>query len=370
MRFRFPQSGSLIIRLALMTLFVLSMGEASASLEPLSVTLHPSTTVSALPSWAGTAAPVVTPETSSVEFSVPSLALDEEIGCFVLTTVFDDRGDGGPLVEWITPKGEKTLLSAGLGEVGVAPGPNVRTLLIPQSVTFDGGKVRVSFAGRFERLLTVVLRPARELSLAALPSDLSPALIDGAGQVLSSEEVSGKDPKPTSGDRSDGYLVHADLGTAPIRFDLPGTGDSTEYVVPVSANPSGCLLQAEIAGLDPESWIGVSLNGESRGSLAPAPFSLNDPGVLLDNGRIRLAGWRKSSLYLPGRLWKEGDNSLVLTLHRGQGDDSSPVLLRHVTVDVLFQSPAPETLSTGSLFGNPSPDLFHTGSPRPLPIAP
>lgn len=370
MRLLIPQFRNMSIRFLLMTLLCVSIGTARAALEPLSVTLHPATVISPMPAWAGGKAPIVAPESSSVEFSLPSMALEEEIGCFVLTTVFDDRGDGGPLVEWIAPNGDRTLLSAGLGDVGVSPGPNVRTLLIPQSVTLDGGKVRVSFAGRFERLLTVVLRPARELSLAALPSDLTPALIDGTGHVLSSEEVSGKDWIPTTGDRTDGYLVKADLGAAPIRLDLPGTGDSTEYVVPVSTNPSGCLLQAEVAGLDPESWITVSLNGESRGALAPAPFSLNDPGVLLDQGRIRLAGWRKVSLYLPGRLWKEGDNSLVLTLHRGQGDDSSRVLLRQLTCDMLFQSPSPETLSTGSIFGNPSPDLFHTGSPQPLPIAP
>lgn len=372
MSFRFPQSGTFVIRLALMTALFVASGEAGASSQPapLSVTLHPATAISPLPQWAGNVAPVVTPESSSVEFTLPSLAFEEEIGCFVLTTVFDDRGDGGPVVEWMSPSGERTLLSAGLGEVGVAPGPNVRTLRIPQSLALDGGRVRVSFAGRFERLLTVVLRPARELALAALPSEISPGLIDGEGHVLSEEEVSGGDWKPKEGDRTDGYMVRADLGTAPIRIDQPGTGGSTEYVVPVSANPAGCLLRAEIAGLDPESWIEVSLNGESRGALAPVPFSLNDPGVLLDHGRIRLAGWRKASLYLPGRLWKEGENSLVLTLRRGPGDDSSSVLLRQAACDVLFQSPDTETLSTGSLFGNPSPDLFHTGSPKPLPIAP
>ena len=373
MHLRFPQSGTVIIRLALMlSLGVTALG-ASSALDPLSVSLHPSPTLSPLPSWAGSSAPVVTPAASEVELPVPSLAQQEEIGCFALTTVFDDRGDGGPVVEWISPSGERTLLSSGLGEVGVAPGPNVRTLLIPQAVALDGGKVRVSFAGRFERLLTVVLRPARELSLAALPSDLSPGLIDEAGHVLSAEEISGKDRAPLSGDRTDGYLVHADLGTAPIRIDLPGTSDSTEYVVPVSGIPSGCLLQADLAGLDPESWIEVDLNGENRGTLAPAPFSLNDPGVLLVKDRLTLAGWRKASLYLPGRLWKQGDNSLVLTLHRGTGDAGEAVHLRQVTCDMLFPKPSPEadnTLSTGSVFGNPSPALFHAGTPSPLPLSP
>ena len=373
MHLRFLQFGLAIIRLALMLALGVTALEASSAFDPLTVSLHPSPALSPLPSWAGSFAPLVTPAASGVELTVPPLAQQEEIGCFVLTTVFDDRGDGGPVVEWISPSGEHTLLSAGLGEVGVAPGPNVRTLLIPQTVALDGGKVRVSFAGRFERLLTVVLRPARELSLAALPSDLSPGLIDESGHVLSEEEISGKDRTPISGDRTDGYLVHADLGMAPIRVDLPSNGDSTEYVVPVSAPPAGCLLQADLAGLDPESWIGVDLNGENRGTLSPAPFSLNDPGVLLVKGRIALAGWRKASLYLPGRLWKPGDNSLVLTLHRGTGDAGEAVHLRQVTCDMLFPKPTPEadnTLSTGSVFGNPSPALFHAGTPSPLPLSP
>ena len=168
-----------------------------------------------------------------------------------------------------------------------------------------------------------------------------------------------------------------------------------EFVIPLSNKPVGSLIQAETGGLDPESWIEVSVNGESRGILAPASFSLSDPAVVIPtpNGHLQVAGWRSASVFIPARLWTSGENSVILTLHRAAGDAGAAVYLRRVRADLLFSStwshpgnapeetpmPAPaaksapmnntnsSALSTGSLYGNPSPSLFHASAPTPLP---
>jgi hypothetical protein len=358
----------------------------SSSLTPQTLVLQPRQFIGATPSWA-VEAPSVHGDSDSVDFSVPSLAAQDEIGCFALTTVFEDNGDGGPLVEWISKSGDHILLSAGLGESGVALGVNSRTILIPQALSLDGGRVKVSFVGRLSRLLSVSLKPARELGVAALEGLKTPALITGNGTVLSREEVSGFDVTPLQGDREEGQVVHADLSPRSLRLDAPGTEATTEFMIPLAVTPAGSQLVADVGGLDPDSWIEVRVNGESRGVLAPALVSLSDPGTLLSkSGRLRIAGWRPCSLLLPARLWKPGENSLLLTLHRAAGDEGNPVYLRGVSCDLLFQqdtpsSPAPlstnqkqpsetyateeQTLSTGSSYGNPSPSLFRTAPPAP-----
>jgi hypothetical protein len=150
------------------------------------------------------------------------------------------------------------------------------------------------------------------------------------------------------------------------------------------------MLRAEVGGLDPESWIEVSINGESRGVLAIAPFELQDPGVVISpTGHLLVAGWRSASLFLPARLWHVGENSLVMTLHRSGGDSGKAVHLRKVRCDLLFNPSlgateatalpaaaaqpaattsrtATDTLSTGSLYGNPAPALFHATAPASL----
>ena len=358
-----------------------------STLTPQSIVLQPKQIIGATPPWA-VEAPSVHSNSDYVDFSVPSLTAQDEIGCFALTTVFEDNGDGGPLVEWISKGGDRVLLSAGLGESGVALGLNSRTILLPQALSLDGGRVKVSFSGRFPRLLSVSLKPARELGVAAFEGLKTPALITGNGTILSQEEVSGSAVTPRQGDREEGRVVHADLSTHSLRLDAPGTEAATEFMIPLAETPAGSQLVADVGGLDPDSWIEVKVNGESRGVLAPALVSLCDPGTLLSkSGRLRIAGWRPCALLLPARLWKPGENSLLLTLHRAAGDEGNPVYLRSVSCDLLFlqggtpSSPSPlsttpkqpseahateeQTLSTGSSYGNPSPSLFRTAPPAP-----
>ena len=390
-------AGAALFFLGTTTLFA-----AADPFAPLFIPLQPSATQPTPPSWeTGTIS--IVPASDAVLIPVPALASQDDIGCFALTVVFQDPGDGGPVVEWQPKEGQSVLLSAGLGETGLALGLNARTILITQSLALDGGTLRVSYAGRFSRLISATLRPARELSVAALGSEFTPALLGTNEPTLSAEEVSGADQVSAGGDSTEGQVVHAELTTEPKQLDAAGAEGGTEFIIPLSTTPQGSLLQTDIAGLDPESQIEVSVNGEALGALGAAPFSLNAPSTLFSaSGRLALAGWHPASLLIPARLWKTGDNSVVLTLHRVAGDEGHPVYLKKARADLLFAphpaatplptaTPAPEpttpattaptaptapitaptptsseTLSTGSAFGNPSPSLFHAALPDSL----
>ena len=362
---------------------------------PLGITLQPKVLKGSLPSWsAGNI--LIRPESDAIEIPVPALASQEMIGCFALTVVFQDNGDGGPVVEWQPKNGELVLLSSGLGENGIALGLNARTLLLSQSLALDGGTLRISFAGRFSRLISATLRPARELGIASLGAEFTPALVGKNEPVLTEDDISGANIKPSEGDSTEGLVIHAELSSLPRQLDAPGTGAGTlEFILPLGAKPQGSLIQADVAGLDPESWIEIGVNGESFGALGAFSFALNSPNALFStSGRLIFAGWRPSSLFLPARLWKEGDNSVVLTLLRVAGDEGKSVFFRKVRIDLLFPpsgsptpppmpltatnatntapmpSPSPQssnTLSTGSQYGNPSPSLFHATPPLSLP---
>jgi len=372
-----------------------SLQAASDSFQQLSVTLQPQIVEGPTPSWE-TGKVLIEPTSDSVQIPVPALASQDEIGSFALTVLFQDQGDGGPVVEWQPKEGHRLLLSAGLGETGVALGLNARTLLISQSLALDGGTLRISFAGRFARLISVTLRPARDIGIASLGSTFSPALAGENEPILTEEEVSGADALPALGDSTEGNVVHAELTTPAKQLDGLGSDGVMEFIIPISStsqNIAASLLHTEVSGLDPESWIEVSVNGESLGALGMAPFALNSPAVIFSStGRLQFAGWRQASLLIPAHLWKSGENSVTLSLRRVTGDAGNPLFLRKAKIDLLFapmtqslplaslpltpaaapsatptSTPSPsETLSTGSLYGNPSPSLFRTSFPAPL----
>ena len=315
----------------------------------------------------------------TVEIPVASVSPDAETSCHALTVVFDDNGDGGPVVEWIAGSGERSLLSAGLGTVGTGSGIELRTLLLPQKLTLPGGTVSVSFTGRFSRLRVIELRPCAELSVAA-PSGIDrPVLLTASGRTLSEQEASGGDAPLLRGDAAKGNIVRAELAASPLPI---GENSAVEVVVPMAAGAGDSFVKAEVSGLDPASRIEITVNGIPLGHLGLESFPLDDPGTLRSPaGRLLRAGWRAGSLFVPAGLWKQGDNSVVFSLIKGGGDDSAPVRLRNAVAEILFEEPthpaavaektstnttsSPESLSNGSTYGNPSPSLFHATLPTP-----
>jgi hypothetical protein len=331
----------------------------------------------------------------AVEITLPSLAARDDFSCVVLNVLFEDSGDGGPVVEWTSRGGERQLLSAGLGEVGLNLGMNSRTVLLPESMCLDGGVIRISYPARFAKLRSIVFQPAAEVTVASLWRSPSPALITDSGRVLGSGSVVGGDEPLPRGDTAEGRVVRAELSATPLRLDLPG---SVEFQAPLSFSPRGIILSTEVTGLDPESRIDVSVNGVPVAPLGITPPGLGEPGsYLTDTGRLRTAGWHPGALYLPPSLWKTGENSVILTLSRAAGDPGGPVHLRKVQLDLLFHEgrdagaavpstvvpstlpgpkkdepnhshPGDNLLTTGSTFGNPSPSMFRTSPPDPRAV--
>lgn len=376
---------------------VIHAGDQSASadsggvpFQAFSVTLQPQVTTSPLPSWATPDMLSIQPGTDSVSLGIPALASQDEIGAFALTVIFRDNGDGGPVVEWLSKDGISTLLSAGLGKTGVPLGLNSRTLLIGQALALDGGTIRISFAGRFERLISIALRPAKEVEVGSLDQEARPALLSEKDRIFDVSEVSGAEAGNSGGDNYRGLIIDAELSAAPVRLDFPGGQGTVEFDVPLGETPSGAYLYAEIGGLDPASSVQVELNGNPCGTVQLSPFALDDPSVVFSStGRLQLAGWRKGSLFLPAALFQQGENAVVLTLQRSPGDSgdpSSPVYLQKTRLDLLLSphqpsgqtsvspitapspsgTPAAETLSNGSLSGTPPPSLFHAPAPTSI----
>lgn len=317
--------------------------DSHTPIPPLTINLRKDAVTNASAPWF-TGKINVMPESDAMEVPLPALATQDVIGFHAVTVVFDDNGDGGPVAEWISPDKNRTLLSAGLGETGVAPGLNARTILIPQGLTLDGGALRVSFAGRFQRLLTVTVQPCRELGVAAMTtgSGLVPGLVIGRDRILTLSEVYDAPPPSSQGDRSEGRTVHAELFNSASRLDSPG---QLEIIVPMGSLPAGSWISGEVAGLDPESWIEVSVNGESLGAMGMEHFPLEDSATLLSpSGRLLRAGWRRGNLYVPPRLWKEGENTVSITLRRSSGDEGRPVLLRNASLELLYPAASEKRL--------------------------
>jgi len=213
----------------------------------------------------------------TVEIPVASVSPDEETSCHALTVVFDDNGDGGPVVEWMARSGERTLLSAGLGTVGTGNGIELRTILLPQNLTLAGGTVSVSFAGRFARLRIIELRPCAELTVAAPFGIDRPVLLTASGRSLSEQEASGGDVPLLRGDSSQGEHCPRRIVSRPLTI---GEGTSVEVVVPMTAGAGESFVKAEVSGLDPASRVDVTINGIPLGPLGLESFPLDDPGTL------------------------------------------------------------------------------------------
>lgn len=298
---------------------------------PFSLSLKPSLQMSPLPGWMQGPA-VVSPETATIEIPIPALWAVSSVQFYALTVVFDDKGDGGPAVEWRSSNGSTSTISQGLGEMGSSLGLNARTILLPQSLTREGGVLLVSYYAKFDGIISLAVRPARENPLAVLGGRSDPALVDEALRVFERGEVDGQRKPPLSGDVRHGSVVEAEL-SAPVQ-ELDG---EIEFVVPIEGNVEGVILKLDALGLDPEAVIQIHINSISVGQLGFASFGLDDPALVSDSlGRLILAGWRTGSLFIPARLWQPGDNSVVVTLKRSDVETPHPVFIRNAGLNVRF----------------------------------
>ena len=337
--------------------------DTGRNFAPFVLSLKPSLQMSPLPGWMQSPA-VVLPETATIEVPVPALWAVPAAEVYALTVVFDDRGDGGPAVEWRSPNGTTTTVSQGLGELGASLGLNARTILLPQSLTREGGVLLVSYYAKFDKLVSLAVRPARENPLAVLGGGSDPVLVDEALRVFERTEVDGRRNAPLGGDIRRGSVVEAEL-SAPVQ-ELDG---DLEFIVPIEGVVDGALLKLDVLGLDPEASIQVRVNSLSVGQLGFSQFRLDDPALVPDSlGRLVMAGWRSGYVFIPARLWLAGDNSIVLLLKRSGVETGQPVFIRSAGLHVRFGADtAQENKTVGEPdFSVPDPLVPNPQDP-PLP---
>lgn len=330
---------------------------------PFVLSLKPSLQMSPLPGWMSGPA-TVREETATIEIPIPARWAAPAVELYALTVVFDDRGDGGPAVEWRSADGTTSTVSQGLGEMGVSLGLNARTILLPRELTKEGGVLLISYYAKFDKLVSLSIRPARENPLAVLGAETDPVLVDEALRVFERTEVDGRRNLPLSGDVRHGAIVEAEL-SAPVQ-ELDG---ELEFIVPVDGAVEGALLKLDVLGLDPEAIIDVRVNSKSVGQLGFTPFRLDDPALVPDSlGRLVMAGWRSGFLFLPARLWLAGENSVVLVLKRCEAETGRPVFLRNAGLHIRFgaEAPAGAPVSVEPDFSIPDPLLPNPQEP-PLP---
>ncbi|MFI0348541.1 MAG: hypothetical protein ACH346_07245 [Chthoniobacterales bacterium] len=322
---------------------LLPMLLSNDSFAPLSVTLKPTLLIAPLPSWA-LSQPKINREDASVEIALPALSEQSQIENYTLTVTFQDTGDGGPLVEWVKANGDRTMVCSGLGVNGPALGLNSGTILIPYDLAFDGGSVVVSHASRFDKLISVTVRPGHTANVAALGGKNNPAIIDEADHVISKNLATGGSAPINEGD-----FAHANIISAELSARMRKLPNSVEFIVPLHGLPEATIIHTDFIGLDLESHLEVQVNGISFGTLSTPTFQLDAPEFVNTseaNGsttpQFQLAGWRNGSLYIPAYVWQEGDNTLLFVIKKGQHSSasSSSLFLRNTSLDLRYSKSA------------------------------
>ena len=313
---------------------------AGGTFDPFLLALKPGLQMSPLPAWMDGPATIL-PDLGLVEIPISPLWKESTVEMYAVTVVFEDSGDGGPMLEWKNGD-ERSTLSNGLGEVGNPVGLNSRTVLLPQVLTKDGGALVISCEGKFDSLLSLAVRPARLDETAVLGGRRTAALVDDSFQVYDDREVSGGRPVPLAGDVRVGTIVEAELSAAVEPLD-----QTIEFVAPVEGTVEGAVIHLEALGLDPEAELRVSVNTTPVGQISFPSFALDDPSLVTDwNGRLLLAGWRKGSLFVAARHFKQGENSVSIDLKRSEGETGRAIFLRNSSLHLRFTpaafSPLPE----------------------------
>ena len=308
---------------------------AGGTFDPFLLALKPAVRMSPLPEWMEAPA-VISAETATIEVPIAPLWRQSGVAMFAVTVVFEDNGDGGPALEWrLNDGGEVSAISYGLGEIGKPVGLNSRTVLLPQALTQEGGALLVSYYGKFDSLLSLAVRPAREDWTAVMGGRRTAALIDDAFQVYEDREVGGARPVPLSGDVRKGTIIEAELSAALEQIET-----AIEFIAPVEGVVEGAMMHLESLGLDPEALLEVEVNNVPAGTVSFPPFALDDPSLVTDwNGRMVLAGWRKGSLFIPSRILKQGENSIAIRLQRSKGETGREVFLRNTLLHIRFAAP-------------------------------
>jgi len=321
---------------------------AGRPLAPMEIQWSPVVLSKPLPEWADS--PVNATAGGGV-FPIPPEWKAPAADRYALTVIFEDTEDTGPIVEWRSREGDVQRISEGLGESPTALGMHARTLLLPGELTASGGAVIVSMPWRPEGLISASLQPVRDVTIAVAGARHDPGLIDRAGQVEEQADLQSAVPLEETGDFRYGPIFEAELAPA-----IEELSDGLEFAIPIDGVVEGAVLRTEAIGLAPTAQVEVVLNGKVLGTLQAAPFSLDDPAVVVEeSSRVLLAGWRKMSLFIPADHWKRGDNTLVLR-PRFQSPVYRPVSLKRTFLQLRFTAMSTESRIQFTDIAPPSAD--------------
>jgi hypothetical protein len=313
--------------------------ESDQMIDSFSVTLKPELQSTPLPSWMSKPL-YLSLESSSVEIALSALSGETTFDHFVLTVVFNDHGDGGPLVQWKSKNGDLQILCSGLGVNGPPIGLNARKLLIPERLAFEGGTLVISHAGRFDQIVSIKVETAHQATIAIVGEKSDTALIDEAENTISKDLIDGTPPPLKEGDVMNGHLMTAELSAKTQQ----ATGEFEFIASSDGKSPEAIMLYTELAGLDLESQIEVSVNDHVVGMLQTAPFSLKASEMIKtanlkatekSESSFQLAGWRKAWIYVPARYWQQGENHMIL---RAITPQPSPISLRNSRLNLRYDA--------------------------------
>ena len=193
--------------------------------------------------------------------------------------------------------------------------------------------------GRFDQVISATIQTAHTATIAVLGEENNVALLDEVQNSTSEDLATGGRPPLKEGDVMKGRLMTIELAATTQQ------GGEFEFIVKSEDGlPDTMILNTEAIGLDLESQMEVRVNDTFVGILNTAPFSLTSSELINtagwntpeDQPQFHLAGWRKGWLYLPGRVWKKGEeNHILLSLPK---PPSSPISLRNSTLDLHYDN--------------------------------
>ena len=247
----------------------------------------------------------------------------------LLSTVFRPRPDGFVRVIWKSPS-QSVTLCADLTEG--YPSLHQRALFLDSAWLNQAGQLWIEAKGAY--LEKVRLEWVESVGWSRV--DQGGGVQSGSGRAYRPEELFGDQYQPVAPQSAPG-AVEALLQPGPI----PLQERSVRLRVPLAGVVDYARLEFWVAGLESSEHLLLTLNDGPLMELRPEVPRLEDPGYRYDpgSGRTEVGGWRRVSVFLPGRQLQVGVNGLLLAA--GALATTAEILIRDLRLQVAFQLDRP-----------------------------
>jgi hypothetical protein len=311
----------------------------------------------ALPPWLATS-PAPNPEFPN-NIELYFLPTGKSLDLFI-TVVFEEI-PGTPLrVTWTGAVSDrKSLIIRDLSE-GIT-GLNQRVVRIPRRLTRTAGRLTFDSSDRPLPIRRIRADWVEATAIYAAAEGAASVFQDAGGRLYSALELTGE-RLLSPPDAWVGKALEASLHERPESLD-----GNLELVIPLDAVPEAVRLRAEFAGIPLNDPPAIWINGAYMGRVPVNAPDLNDTGYLRGaDGSPEYAGWRSASIFIPTRLLKAGDNTVLIQPPRTGTWIRNTTLQFRFSSDKPFSPPAPakETPSIAS------PPPTEPERPAPTPAVP